>query len=45
LIELAEAAGLSMSGVRIAYDDEEVGQVARSTSRSAPARRPVREGQ
>jgi hypothetical protein len=44
LIELAEAAGLSMSGVRIAYDDEEVARVARSTSRSAPARRPVREG-
>src|SRR6476660_900833 len=39
LIELAEAAGLSMSGVRIAYDDEEVGRVARSTSRSVPARR------
>jgi hypothetical protein len=28
LIDLAEAAGMSISGVRIAYDDEELGQLA-----------------
>jgi hypothetical protein len=28
LIDLAEAGGMSISGVRIAYDDEELGQLA-----------------
>ena len=34
LIDLAEAAGMSISGVRIAYDDEELGQLAELLDRS-----------
>ena len=38
LIDLAEAAGMSISGVRIAYDDEEVEQLAELLGRpSIPA--------
>jgi hypothetical protein len=35
LIDLAEAAGMSISGVRIAYDDEEVEQLAELLGRSS----------
>jgi hypothetical protein len=38
LIDLAEAAGMSISGVRIAYDDEELGQLAELLGRSPAAR-------
>jgi len=34
LIDLAEAAGMSISGVRIAYDDEELGQLAELLGRA-----------
>jgi hypothetical protein len=34
LIDLAEAAGMSISGVRIAYDDEEVAQLAELLGRA-----------
>lgn len=36
LVDLAEAAGMSISGVRIAYDDDELGQLAEFLGR-APA--------
>jgi hypothetical protein len=34
LIDLAEAAGMSISGVRIAYDEEELGQLAELLGRA-----------
>lgn len=40
---LAQAAGMSISGVRTAYDDDEVAEVARRTGRS-PRRRPAGTG-
>jgi hypothetical protein len=40
LIDLAEAAGMSISGVRIAYDDDELGQLAELLGRT-----PAAEGQ
>ena len=40
LEDLARAAGMSISGVRTAYDDGEVAEVARLTG-STPARRPA----
>ena len=40
LEDLARAAGMSISGVRTAYDDDEVAEVARLT-RARPARRPA----
>ena len=39
LEDLARAAGMSISGVRTAYDDDEVAEVARLTG-AKPARRP-----
>ena len=39
LEDLARAAGMSISGVRTAYDDDEVAEVARLTG-ARPARRP-----
>ena len=40
LEDLARAAGMSISGVRTAYDDNEVAEVARLTG-ARPARRPA----
>jgi hypothetical protein len=40
LEDLARAAGMSISGVRTAYDDDEVSEVARLTG-GRPARRPA----
>ena len=40
LEDLARAAGMSISGVRTAYDDDEVAEVTRLTG-ARPARRPV----
>ena len=40
LEDLARAAGMSISGVRTAYDDDEVTEVARLTG-ARPARRPT----
>jgi hypothetical protein len=40
LEDLARAAGMSISGVRTAYDDDEVAEVARMTG-ARPARRPA----
>ena len=40
LEDLARAAGMSISGVRTAYDDDEVAEVARLTG-ARPARRPA----
>jgi hypothetical protein len=40
LIDLAEAAGMSISGVRIAYDDDELGQLSELLGRP-----PAAEGQ
>ena len=40
LIDLANAAGMSISGIRTAYDDDEVAEVARLTG-ARPARRPA----
>jgi hypothetical protein len=37
LIDLADAAGMSISGVRIAYDDDELGQLAELLGRSPAA--------
>jgi hypothetical protein len=37
LIDLAEAAGMSISGVRIAYDDDELGQLAELLGRPPAA--------
>jgi hypothetical protein len=37
LIDLAEAAGMSISGVRIAYDDDELGQLAELLGRTLAA--------
>jgi hypothetical protein len=37
LIDLADAAGMSISGVRIAYDDQELGQLAELLGRSPAA--------
>ena len=39
LEDLARAAGMSISGIRTAYDDDEVAEVARRTG-AKPARRP-----
>jgi hypothetical protein len=44
LIDLAEAAGMSISGVRIAYDDEELSQLAELLGR-APAALPTGDAQ
>jgi hypothetical protein len=44
LIDLAEAAGMSISGVRIAYDEEDLGQLAEILGR-APSLVPAAEGQ
>ena len=40
LEDLARAAGMSISGVRTAYDDDEIAEVARLTG-ARPARRPA----
>jgi hypothetical protein len=40
LEDLARAAGMSISGIRTAYDDDEVAEVARLTG-ARPARRPA----
>jgi hypothetical protein len=37
LADLADAAGMSISGVRTAYDADEIGQVARATGLTPPA--------
>lgn len=42
LVELAEAAGLSISGVRIAYEQDDIAQVAEAINRPIGIQRPVR---
>jgi AraC-like DNA-binding protein len=40
LEDLARAAGMSISGIRTAYDEDEIAEVARLTG-ARPARRPA----